>query len=73
MYVKDLFESRYQILINKRKKGEIKRTKKLKAFIDYYKTIDDVYENLQEYNPPKKRKKLIMFDEMIADKELKKY
>ena len=73
MHVKDLFESRYQILINKRKKGGIKRTKKLKAFIDYYKTIDDVYENLQEYNPPKKRKKLIMFDEMIADKELKKY
>ena len=52
-FVKDLFESKYQLLINKREKGRIKRTKKPETFIDYHKTIDDVYENLEEYNPTK--------------------
>ena len=36
-----------------------------KAFTDYSQTIDDVYENLKDYNPIKKRKPLIVFDEMI--------
>ena len=30
-------------------------------------TIDDVYENLEDYNPTKKRRVLIVFDDMIAD------
>ena len=29
--------------------------------------MDDVYENIDDYNPSKKRKILIMFDDMIAD------
>ena len=29
--------------------------------------MDDIYKNIQEYNPNKKRKKLIIFDDMIAD------
>ena len=29
--------------------------------------MDDVYENIDEYNPNKKRKNLIMFDDTIAD------
>ena len=29
--------------------------------------MDDVYENINDYNPIRKRKKLIVFDEMIAD------
>ena len=35
-------------------------------------TIDDVYENLEEYNPTKKRRVLIVFDNMIADMESNK-
>ena len=34
--------------------------------IDYSQTTDDVYENLEGYNPTKKRKVLIVFDNMIA-------
>ena len=30
-------------------------------------TIDDLYENLEDYNPTKKRKVLIVFDYMTAD------
>ena len=42
------------------------------AFIDYSQTIDDVYKNLKDYNQTKKRRVLIVFDDMIADMESKK-
>ena len=29
--------------------------------------MDDIYKNIEEYNPNKKRKTLIFFDDMIAD------
>ena len=29
--------------------------------------MDDIYKNTEEYNPNKKRKILIVFDDMIAD------
>ena len=29
--------------------------------------MDDIYKNIEEYNPNKKRKILIVFDNMIAD------
>ena len=29
--------------------------------------MDDFYKNIEEYNPNKKRKILIVFDDMIAD------
>ena len=29
--------------------------------------MDNIYENIKEYNPNKKRKMLIAFDNMIAD------
>ena len=31
--------------------------------------MQDVYENIEEYNPGKKRKLLIAFDDMFADME----
>ena len=38
-----------------------------KAFIDYLNGMNDIYKNNKEYNPNKKRKKSIVFDDMIAD------
>ena len=29
--------------------------------------MDDIYKNIEEYNPNKKRKILIVFDDMITD------
>ena len=29
--------------------------------------MDDVYNNVDDYNPKRKRKNLIVFDDMIAD------
>ena len=71
LYVKDPFQSKYQLLINGRKL--IENFKNSKAFIiNYLQTIDDVYENLKDYNPTKKRRVLIVFDDIIADKESNK-
>ena len=39
----------------------------LKRFIEYSNDIDDIYKNIEEYNPNKKRKILIAFDEMVTD------
>ena len=37
------------------------------AFMEYSNDMQDVYKNIEDYNPGKKRKILIVFDEMIAD------
>ena len=60
------------MLIKGREKLGIKILKDPKAFIDYSQTIDHVYENLEDYNPTKKRSALIVFDQMIADIESNK-
>ena len=59
------------MLINGREKVEIEKLKNSKAFIDYSQTIDGVYENLEDYNPTKKRRVLVVFYDMIADMESK--
>ena len=38
-----------------------------KSFIEYSNDMDDIYKNVEEYNPNKKRKILIVFDCIIAD------
>ena len=35
--------------------------------MEYSNDMQDVYENIEDYNPIKKRKILIVFDDMIAD------
>ena len=50
MYVKDPLESKHQLLINEGGKVGLKKLKNPKPFIDYLKTIDNVYENFQDYN-----------------------
>ena len=71
MYVKDLFQSKYQLLINRREKVETNHTKNPKTFIDYSEIIDYVYKNLEDYNPTKK-KVSNEFNDMIADREANK-
>ena len=66
LYVKDPFESKYQLLVNGREKVGTENLKNPKAFIDYSQTIDDVYKYLEDYNPTKKRI-VIVFEDMIAD------
>ena len=35
--------------------------------MEYFNDMQDVYKNIEDYNPIKKRKVLIVFDDMIAD------
>ena len=72
IYAKDPFESKYQLLINEREKVGVQALKNPKLFIDYSQIIDDVYENLKNYNLTKKRKVLAVSDGMIADIESSK-
>ena len=67
MYARDLSEPKYEYLIKKREDSGIKHEHNPNAFIEYSNTMDDVYENINDYNPIRKRKKLIVFDDMIAD------
>ena len=60
------------MLINGKEKTRIEKLKKLKTFIDYSQTNGSVYENLEGYNPTKKRRVLIVFDDTIADMESNK-
>ena len=67
LYAKDPYEKKYQYLINKREKEGLDHFKDPKAFMKYSNDMQDVYKNIQNYNPGKKRKILIVFDDMIAD------
>ena len=66
-YAKDLHEAKYQFLINKRENTDLNHFNDSKAFIKYSNDEDDIYENIEEYNPNKKRKTLIVFDNIITD------
>ena len=37
-----------------------------KAFIEYSNNMKDIYKNIEDYNPNKKQKLLIVFDDSIA-------
>ena len=56
-----------KLLIHWREEVGIENLKNQKAFTDFSQTIDDVYEDLEDYNPTKKRRVLIVFDDIIAD------
>ena len=53
-------------LINKRERTGLKHLNDSKAFTEYSNDMDDIYKNIEQYNPNKKRKILIVFN-MIAD------
>ena len=67
LYAKDPYEAKYQYLINKREGVGIDHFNDPKAFIEYSNDMQDVYKNIDEYNTYKKRKIIIVFDDMIAD------
>ena len=67
LYARDLNEPKYKILIKKRKDAGIKHLNDPNAFIECSNTMDDVYENIDDYNLSRKLKIVIVFDDMIAD------
>ena len=55
LYAKDPYEAKYQLLINKRESTGLKYLNHSKAFIEYSNDMDDIYKNIEEYNPNKKK------------------
>ena len=67
LYAKDLSEPKYEYLINIRESVGNKYFNDPTAFIEYSNDMDDVFTNIDNYNPTRNRKMLITFDDMIAD------
>ena len=72
MYAKDPYEVKCQHLVNKREKVGLDHFNDTKAFIEYSNGMQVVYKkiecnSIEDYNPNKRRKALIVFDHMIAD------
>ena len=66
MYAKDLEEPKYQFLIKKRQQAGIKNLKDNNAFIEYSNSMDDIYDDVNDNNKKRKRKVLIVLDDMIS-------
>ena len=55
LYAKDLSEPKHQFLIEKHVNVGMKHINNPSAFIECSNTMDDVYENINDYNPTRKR------------------
>ena len=67
LYARDPYKAKYQYLINKCEKVGLDHFNDPKDFMEYSNDVQDVYKNIEDYSPGKKRKTLIFFDDMIAD------
>ena len=67
LYARDLNKPKSQFLIEKREDAGIRHLNIPNAFIESSNTMDDVYVNINDYNPSRTRKKIIVFDDMIVD------
>ena len=67
LFAKDLSKARYEFLIKKREDVGIKCCNDPNAFSECSNRMDDIYQNIYDYNPSRKRKILTVFDDMIAD------
>ena len=60
LYAKNLSKPKYGFLIKRRENAGIKHLNDLNAFIELSNSMDDVYKDIDDYNPS-------MFDDMVAD------
>ena len=67
LFTKDSNEPKYELLINKGVPTDLKYFNDPKAFIEYFKDMNDVSIYIDDYNPNKKRKVITVFDDIIKD------
>ena len=60
LYAKDPYDGKYQFLIKRRENVGVKHFNDPKAFIEYSNDMQDVYKNINDYNPDKDNKILIV-------------
>ena len=56
LYAKDPYKGKYQYLINKCEQVGLDHFKEPTAFMEYSNNMEDVYKNIENQNPVKKRK-----------------
>ena len=56
LYARDLSEPKYEYLIKKREDAGIKHINNSNTFTECSNTVDDVNENIDDYNQIRKRK-----------------
>ena len=61
----NLREPKYEFLIKNGEDAGIKQLNDPNACIECSNTMDDVYENIDDYNPSRKREILIVLNDMI--------
>ena len=67
-----MHEPKYEYLINKKEQAGIKNSNDPHTFIEYSDDMNDVLDNINDYNNNRDKKVLIVFDDMIADIEYNK-
>ena len=67
LYAIDPYEAKFQLLISKWECTGLKHLNNSKALIENANDMDDIYNNIEEYNPNKELEILILFDDVIAD------
>ena len=72
LYAKDINEPKYEYLINKRVQAGIKNLNDPHAFMEYSDDMDDLLDDINNYNKNRDKKVLLVFDDMIADIEYNK-
>ena len=65
LYVKDLSEPKYEYLIKNREDAGIKHVNDGNEFIECSNVMDHVYKSINDYNPNRRRKILIVFDDIL--------
>ena len=58
LYAKNPSQAKYRFLINKWECTDLKYLNDSKAFIEYSNDMDDIYKNVEDYNPNKKTKNI---------------
>ena len=72
LYAKDINEPKYEYLINKREQAGIKNLNDPHAFIEYSDDMDDVLDDINNYNKNRDKKVLIVFDDIEYNKNFKR-
>ena len=54
LYAKNSYKVKYQLLINKHRIVDSKHCNDSEGFIKYFDDMDNIYQNIDEYNPDKK-------------------
>ena len=67
LYAEDIYEGKHQLLINKRESTDLKHLNGSNSVIEYSNDTNDIHKNIEEQNPNKKHKILIVYGVIITD------